>query len=285
MIMSKIQVITDTDSSLPADLATRYSIIQVPITIHFDDEVYQSCVDIDDKLLFEKIDAMKKLPTTAAPSPAAFEKAFQNAFTNGMESIICICVGSKISRTYESAIAAAEEFPGKKISVIDSESLSLCQGFMALAAAKIVSEGGSHEDAVETAKSLLGRTQLYGALTTLKYLAMGGRVGTMAAGMADLLNIRPILTIIDGKLALLEKVRTQRAAMDRLVNLLVKSAQGKEILKIGITHINNPAGAAELEKRLQNELKLPSEIVVAEFTPGLSVHGGTGLVAGILLTK
>lgn len=283
--MLKIQVITDTDSSLPADLAARYAIIQVPITIHFDDEVYQSCIDIDDKQLFEKIDALKKLPTTAAPSPAAFEKAFQAAFDAGMESIICICVGSKISRTFESAVAAAGEFPGKKISVIDSESLSLCQGFMVLAAAKVISEGGSHEDAVEAAKSLLGRVQLYGALTTLKYLAMGGRVGTMAAGMADLLNIRPILTIIDGKLALLEKVRTQRAAMDRLVNLLVKSAEGKEIVKIGITHINNPAGAAELEKRLQNELKLPSEIIFAEFTPGLSVHGGTGLVAGILQTR
>jgi DegV family protein with EDD domain len=114
---------------------------------------------------------------------------------------------------------------------------------------------------------------------------MGGRVGTMAAGMADLLNIRPILTIIDGKLALLEKVRTQRAAMDRLINLLVKSAEGKEIEKVGITHINNSAGAAELETRLRQELKLPSEIIVAEFTPGLSVHGGTGLVAGIILTK
>lgn len=283
--MTKIHVITDTDSSLPADIAAKYSIFQVPITIQFDEETYQAGIDIDDKQLFEKINAINKLPTTAAPSPAAFAQAFQNAFDAGAESIICVCVGQKISRTYDSAISAAEEFPGKKITVIDSESLSLCQGFMAIAAAKIALDGGTHEEAVAAAKSLLGKLHLYGSLTTLKYLAMGGRIGTVAAGMADLLNIRPILTITDGKLALLEKVRTQKAAMNRLVELLVNSAKGKEIIKVGIVHINNIEGAADLEKRLNEHLNLPNEILVAEFTPGLSVHGGTGLVAAILLTK
>ncbi len=282
--MYKIQIITDTDSSLPADLAARYSIVQVPITIHFDQEVYQTGIDIDDKLLFEKIDATKKLPTTAAPSPAAFEKVFQEAFDHGAESIICVCVGSKISRSYDSALTAAEAFPGRKISVIDSESLTLCQGFMVLAAAETVVNGGNHEEAVEAAKSLLGRMHLYGALSTLKYLAMGGRIGNVAAGMADLLNIRPILTMLDGKLDLLEKVRTQKAAMNRLVDLFVESTKDRKILKIGITHINNPAGAKELAERLNDVLDLPSEVLVVEFTPGLSVHGGTGLVAAILVT-
>lgn len=283
--MSKIHVITDTDSSLPADIAAAHSIVQVPITIQFGDETYQSGVDIDDKVLFEKIDALNKMPTTAAPSPAAFIEAFDNAFKNGAESIICICVGSKISRTYQSALQAAEEFPGKKISVVDSEYVSLGQGLMVLAAVRAIEQGASHEEAVKAAMSLLSRLHLYGALPTLKYLALGGRIKPVAAGMAELLNIRPILTMRDGKLDLLEKVRTNKVALRRLVDLLVESAGGKEIQEVGIIHINNLEGAALLEKALREALKIPAEVMVVEFTPGLSVHAGAGMVAAVLLTK
>lgn len=283
--MSKIHIITDTDSSLPADVAAAHSIVQVPITIQFGDETYQTGIDIDDKTLFEKIDSLNKLPTTAAPSPAAFIEAFDNAYKNGAESIICICVGSKISRTYQSALQAAEEFPGKKISVVDSEYLSLGQGLMVLAAAKAVEQGASHEEAVQAALSLLGRLHLLGALPTLKYLALGGRIKPVAAGMADLLNIRPILTMRDGKLDLLEKVRTNKVAFRRLVELLTESADGKEIQEVGIIHINNLEGAIALEKALRESLKIPPEVMIVEFTPGLSVHAGAGMVAAVLLTK
>jgi len=283
--MSKVHVITDTDSSLPVALAKQHGIVQVPITIQFDNDTYETGVNIDDELLFKKIDALKKLPSTAAPSPAAFAKVYKEAFDAGAESIICVVVSSKISRTYDSAIGAAEEFPGKKITVVDTEYLSLGEGFMAIAAAEALEIGATHEEAVEAAKALQPHLHLYGSLTTLKYLAMGGRIGTMAANMANLFDIRPIMTMIDGKLGLLEKVRTHRAAMERLVTLLEKSAKGKTIVKAGIVHINNLPDALELERRLRRDMEMPEDILIAEFTPGLSVHGGTGLVAAQLVTK
>ncbi len=283
--MSTIRVITDTDSSLPAEVAARHNIYQVPITVQFDEETYEACVNINDKQLFEKIDALGKLPTTAAPSPAAFNSAYTKAFAEGADSIICVTVGSKISRTYASAIEAAAEFPGRLITVVDSQYLSLGQGFMAIAAAEAVAAGASHADAARAALSLLPRLHLYGSLTTLKYLAMGGRIGNMSAKMANLFDIRPVMTMIDGKLGLLEKVRTHRAAMNRMVQLLEKSVAGKHIEKAGIVHVNNSEDAAILESRLRADLPMPAEILVAEFTPGLSVHGGTGLVAGLLVTK
>ena len=106
--MIKVHVITDSDSSLSPELAAQHNIKVVPITIQFGEETYTTGVDIDDKLLFEKIDKMGKLPTTAAPSPGAFVSAFQEAFNAGAESIICICVSSKVSSTYESALLAAK---------------------------------------------------------------------------------------------------------------------------------------------------------------------------------
>ncbi len=283
--MSKISIITDTDSSLPVDLAAQYGIQQVPITIQFGDETYETSVNINDKTLFEKIDAIGKLPTTAAPSPAAFKTAYEKAFADGADSIICIVVGSKISRTYDSAVTACEEFPGKLITVFDSEYLSLGQGYMALAAAEAAAGGASHEEALQAARDILPRLHLYGSLTTLKYLAMGGRIGKFPANMANLFDIRPVMTMIDGKLGLLEKVRTHRMAMNRLVQLLEKSVKDKEIVRAGIVHVNNLEDAKLLESRLRADLPMPADILVAEFTPGLSVHGGTGLVAAVLVTR
>ena len=283
--MHKVKVITDTDSSLPADVAARYRIDQVPITIQFGDDTYEAGVNINDKELFEKIDALGSLPTTAAPAPAAFRSAFAKAFAEGADSIICITVGSKISRTYDSAIAASEDFPDRLITVVDSTCLSLQQGFMALSAAEALEAGSSHQQAVDAALQLLPRSHLYGSLTTLKYLAMGGRIGQFPAKMANLLDIRPIMTMIDGKLGLHEKVRTHRAAMNRLIELFEKSTSGKPIVKAGIVHVNNLADAALLESRLRESLPMPDEILVAEFTPGLSVHGGTGLIAALLVTE
>ena len=283
--MSKISIITDTDSSLPPELAAQHGIYLVPITIQFGDETYETGVNINDKTLFEKIDAIGKLPTTAAPSPAAFKAAYEKAFAAGADSIICIVVGSKISRTYESAVSACEEFPGKLITVFDSEYLSLGQGFMAIAAAEAAAAGATHEEALQAARDVLPRLHLYGSLTTLKYLAMGGRIGKFPANMANLFDIRPVMTMIDGKLGMLEKVRTHRMAMNRLVQLLEKSVKDKEIVKAGIVHVNNLEDAKLLESRLRADLPMPAEILIAEFTPGLSVHGGTGLVAAVLVTK
>lgn len=283
--MSTIRVITDTDSSLPAEVAARYNIYQVPITVQFGEETYEACVNINDKQLFEKIDALGKLPTTAAPSPAAFKAAYTRAFEEGAESIICVTVGSKISRTYASAVEALQDFPGRLITVIDSEYLSLGQGFMTLAAAEAIEAGASHQEAARAALSLLPRLHLYGSLTTLKYLAMGGRIGNVSAKMANFLDIRPVMTMIEGKLGLLEKVRTHRAAMNRLVQLLEKSVAGKRIERAGIVHVNNPEDAALLESHLRADLAMPADILVAEFTPGLSVHGGTGLFAAVLVTE
>jgi len=278
-------VITDTDSNLPIDLANRLNIRQVPITIQFGDESFADNFEIHNPELFDRIDRTAKLPTTAAPSPAAFSTAFQAAFDAGADSIICVNVGSKISRTFESAVLAAEEFPGRKISVIDSEFVTMGQGFMAVAAAEALASGATHEEAVEIIQGHKGRLHLYGALSTLKYLALGGRVSNLAAGMATMLNIRPILTMVDGKLDVLEKVRTHKASLERLVELVVRSVEGKEIERASLIHVINLEDVKYLEGELRKRLQMPEEILVTDFGPGLFVHTGKGFVGAVLLTK
>ena len=281
--MSSIAIITDTDSDLPEEIAARYNIRQVPITVHFGDEVLETGVDINNTQLFERIDREGELPTTAAPSPGKFAVAYKSAFDEGAESVICFCVSGEVSATYGAAVAASDEFPDRDISVVDTRSLSMAQGFMAVAAAEAIEIGASKEQAIEVSKDMGSRTHLYASLSTLKYLAMSGRVGHLVAGMANVLNVKPILTIQDGKLDLLERVRTQKKASARVIELAAQAAGNKPIERMAIIHICALDEAREFEAQLHTRMVCCEDILYTELSAGLSVHAGAGLVGVVFV--
>ena len=279
--MPKISIVTDTDSSLPESIASRYGILQVPISILFGEECFETGLNISDKTLFERVDKDKKLPTTAAPTPGNFAEAFSAAFEQDKsEELVCFCISSAMSATYEAAqMAARDILPDKNITIVDTKTLSVAQGYMAIAAAEAAAKGASVEEIIEIAESIRNRSHIYGALATLKYLSMSGRVSHVAAGMAGMLDIKPILSVQNGKLDMLEKVRTRKKAWDRLIELTKEDARKSRIEKMAVLHVAALDEAREFEALLRSNLDCPDEILMAELTPGLSVHTGAGLVA------
>lgn len=282
--MSKISIITDSDSSLPNSIADELGIRQVPILIQFGEQSYATGIDITDDLLFQMIDQKRVLPTTSAPSPNAFHDAFKDAFDQGADQVICICVSSAISATYQAAVSAAEMLPGKDITIVDSLNLTMAQGFIAMIAAEKVRQGANKAEVLKAIEETKLQVHVYGVLPTLKYLAMGGRMSKLAAGVADTLTIKPILTSRNGKLDLLEKVRTIRKAEDRLVELAGECTQGKKIERIAMIHVNNVPDAQDLFEKIKTSLGIELSPIMAGFSAGLSVHAGDGMIGFVILT-
>ena len=283
--MPPIAIIIDTDSSLPLEIAKKHNIMQVPITVQFGDESFRDVYDIDNPAIFGRIDKEGKFPTTAAPSPGQFVEAFKSAFEAGAKSVLCFNVSSEVSATYASARTAADMFPDKNIRVVDTRSLCMGQGLMVLAAAEAVASGASGEEAVAVAKSVGQHVHLFASLSTLKYLAMSGRVGQLAAGFAGLLDVKPILTILDGRLQLLERVRTQSKSWARTIEVAAEAGAGCRIERMVIIHVKALEAAQQFEKLVQAAMACPMEIMYAEMNPGLSIHSGSGLVGVVFVTK
>jgi len=278
-----IAIISDTDSSLPQESLDKFGIDQVSITIHFGDEMLKACAGITDEELVERVIRDGVLPTTAAPSPGDFSEAYQRAFDKGADEIICLTVSAGVSATYQSAVTATELFPGKKITLVDTESITMGQGFLVLKAAELAKAGKSTEEILEGVKEVKDRTHLFGALDTLKFMAMGGRVGSLSAEMAALMSIKPILTIKGGKLELLEKVRTKKKAWARILELTADHLGDGEFESIFILHVAAKQAADDFEKLLRDAVPCPDYLPHTELTPGLSVHTGGGFV-GVAFT-
>jgi len=169
--------------------------------------------------------------------------------------------------------------------VVDTLNLSMGQGFMALAAADAARAGATPAETVASALEAGRCMHTYALLPTLKYLALSGRVGKLVAGMADTFNIMPILTVKEGKLDLLERIRTRKKAMERMLQLVHSAVGGKRVERAAIIHVNHAEGARELAELLCAGLPCPRDMITAEFTPGLSVHAGTGVVGVVLQTS
>ena len=211
--MPGVHIVTDSACDLTDQLVKEHNIIVVPLTIRFGDEELEDRRQLTPTEFWERCRGKGDLPSTAAPSPGAFQAAFQQAADEGADAVLCLTISSKVSGTYGSAVTAADTFTSVPVRVVDTYSLTMGQGLLVIAASEEAAAGAGMDELVAATEDRIPRTHIYGVLGGLEHLQRGGRVGGARALLGSLLNIKPVIQLRDGEVAEESKQRTRSKAL------------------------------------------------------------------------
>lgn len=270
--MSKIAIVADSSVCLPQELVQRYGIHIVPAWIHRGKEAFRDGVDITQKQVYQWLREGHRLGTSQ-PSAGEFMQVFKE-LSRKVEAIVSILASADLSGIYSSAFNAAKSLEGFPIQVIDSRTLSMAHGFVVLTAARAIEAGNSLAQAVERAKAMIPRVNLFAALETQEYAHRSGRVPAITALVGSFLKISPILEVKDGQVGIFARVRTKKRALERLLEE-AKRRVGESPAHVAIVHGNVPEEAELLRERVAGLFNL-AELYVADLPPVLGVHAGPG---------
>lgn len=201
-----VRILTDSTADLTHEDAAALGVTVVPLTLNFGDEHYLDGVDLTPEEFFERLESAEKLPTTSQPTPESFLTAFEAARDAGDE-LVCVLLSSTLSGTYQSAAIAREEADYDGIYLVDSKNVTLAAQLLVRRAVDLARSGMSAAEIAEDLEKARERVHLFALVDTLKYLHKGGRLSGAAAIAGGLLGIKPVIGIIDGKLALTDKAR------------------------------------------------------------------------------
>ncbi|MDP6100702.1 MAG: DegV family protein [Dehalococcoidia bacterium] len=268
-----LKIVTDSTSDLPPKLAQELDIAVVPLYVHFGQEVFRDGIDIAADDFYRRQASTPVFPTTSAPGPGVFAEAYKGLVDQGHQ-VISIHISSKLSATYQAAVTASQDFDSSKVTVIDSQTISLGLGLMTLAVARAAAEGQSLEQVVAQVEQTIPRVRTVFVLDTLEYLQKGGRIGRAQAFMGSLLNVKPILHVKDGEIHPLERSRSRAKALNRVYELV--SARSP-LEALGVVYSTTPEEAKEMADRLA-DLAPDREVFLAQVGPVLGAHSGYGVL-------
>lgn len=272
----RIAVVSDSTGSLdPAD-AAREGITVVPLHVIIGADVFADGTVPSEQIAQALADFVPV--NTSRPSPEDFLAAYESLAADGAEAIVSVHLSAKMSGTIESAQLAAKQ-ASVPVTVVDTRQVGLATGFAAGRAARVAAAGGSVEEAAAAAREAGESSQGFFYVDTLEYLRRGGRVGAAAALIGSALSVKPLLTITDGAVVPLERVRTTSKALSRLEALAVDAAQACDSgYDVGVQHLASPTVAEGVAARLAATLGRES-VPVDELGPVIGAHVGPGTVA------
>lgn len=274
--MSKIKIITDSTSDLPKGLAEKYDIEVLPLTIYFDENEYRDWIDITPKVFYEMMRNSEKLPTTSQVNPNSFKEKYE-LYLKEYDYIISLHLSSLASGTYNSAVIARDMIDKDRIKVIDTRNFTYGFGQMVIEAAKMAKDGRSVDEIIDRIEYLIKNVKTLFVVDTLEYLKKGGRLSATKATIGTLLNLKPVLTVDDGKIVAIDKARGMKKALKRIVEIMKE--QGAE-LKGQIAKIGHADNLAHLEEFKTAIKEVYGDVEMEEFEIGcvIGVYCGPGTV-------
>lgn len=281
--MSNVAIVTDSTASIPDDLLKSLHIHWVPYYIHRGTETLRDLVSIKREEFYRWLPFARILPKTANPGPGDYETIYQDLARQGANEIVSIHMTSKSSGAYQAAKIAQDlilnQIPQLKIEVMDTLNVSMCHGWIVIEAARAALRGQSFQKIIEKVNSLIPKTQMIQTADTLKYLAMGGRIGKAANMVGSLMHIKPLIGMRDGVIVPLGKAFTRGNAYKMMVEEMIKSAGSKGKVKIAYVHAAAIEEAYKIKALVEEKMDVLESIIV-ELPPSLGVHSGPG-TAGI----
>lgn len=271
-----LRIVTDGAVDLPFEWYEEYGINRIPINVHFGEEkTYLQDVELSLDNFYKLVDS-KSLPhpKTSQPSPHQFVEYYEKIAQPG-DTILSIHITSKLSGTYASAVAAAEEVKGKfNVIPVDTLNGSMGTGFMCRTARMMDRAGKSVEEIVRYIDMIIL------TLETLEYARRSGRVGTLSAALASVLNVKPIAVLQDGLVNMVDKVRTRKAALDRVLDM-AKQTYGDQPVYLGVVHARDLASGQNLLEEAQKRFNI-KESFLTDLSISLAINFGPGTVGVVL---
>lgn len=278
--MSKVLIVTDSTSDIPQQVREKWQIEMVPLKVHIGDETYLDNVSITPSGFYEKLSQTTQLPTTSQPSPVDFMNVYKQLMEDDPEvDIISVHLSSAFSGTYQSAELAKSLLEKKSnITVLDSKCASYGLGMTVVAMAEAAAQGKSKQECLQIFEYYREQRSLYFLVDTLEFLQKGGRIGKASAMVGSLLNIKPILSIDEsGSVIPVDKVRGQKKAMSRIVELLKQDLGGQK-LRVAVAHANALETVNQLVEMIREQFEIEA-LTYTEIGPVIGTHAGPGTIA------
>jgi DegV family protein with EDD domain len=257
---------------LPEELATLHAIEIVPLTIRFGEAEFADRTQLTSDEFWRRLRTSSDLPETSAPSAGSFRDTYENLARAGADGVVVVCLSSELSGTYQAAVIAAEQTTALPVKVVDSRNVSMALGFQVLEAARAAAQGDDLDKVVGAALAARDGTNFVAALDTVDYLQRGGRIGAAQAFLGGLLNIKPIITMDNGVVAAVGRVRTRSRAQAALIERIV--ALGPAIQEVAIL----TGDAPDVEEFRQQLAGFRSTHLIAGIGPVVGTHSGPGVL-------
>jgi DegV family protein with EDD domain len=276
--MSKIAIVTDSTSFLPAELIKKHNITVTPQILIWGEQQLLDGVDIQPSEFYTRLKTAKTMPSSSQVSPLTMQSNFQNLVDQGFE-VLGIFISSKLSGTMQSAMQGRETMgaAGKNVTIVDSMATSMNLGLIVLAAARAAESGSNISECVAAAENTRKNSGLFFAVDTLEFLHRGGRIGGAQRFIGSALNLKPILALKEGKVEGVERIRTKSKAQDRVIELISEQVAGKSNIRLAALHANASEDAKNLLDRAAKKLN-PIETIFTEVSPVVGAHTGPGTV-------
>ena len=276
-----VKIVTDSTADLSPAVIKELGITVVPEYVLFGEKTYRDGIDISYDELYEKLTNNPKLPSTSQPTPADFTKVYQE-LSKETDEIISIHLSGKLSGTFSSAVQGKKLIDTKcNITVIDSESVTMGLGMLVMSAARMALNNEKPEKIADEIKKEMNDIHLFATFDTLKYLALGGRIGKARALFGSILNVKPIITLRDGEFLPVGNFRTRAKALDKLCELAKNTVN---INEIAVVYSTTPDEAQSIKARI-SPLVESNHFYISRLGPALGVHGGPGTLAVVIKSK